>query len=65
MVGWRYYPMTRVLDVPLTTSQLTTFSLWKRVNSISHHVGRSKEISSTPPCALPVLAVRAVEQIVS
>ena len=62
MVGGRYAPMIGVRDVPLTTSKLTMSSLWKRVDSRLHTIGCYRETRSTPPCAPPALAGRAVEQ---
>ena len=60
MVGWRYDPMTGVLDVPLMTSQLTTFVLWKCVDLRLHPVRRTRETSTTHLCSLPSLAGWAV-----
>ena len=58
----RYDPMIRVQDVPVTTSHLTMFGLWKRVDSRLHTVGQSRETRPTTPCTLTALAVRANEQ---
>ena len=48
--------MTGVLDVTLTTSQLTTFGPCKRVDSRLHPVSRSLETSATSPYVPPDLA---------
>ena len=40
MVGGKYYPSTGVLNMPLTTLYITTFGLWKCIESIFRSVGQ-------------------------
>ena len=65
MVSGSYSSMTGVWEVPLTTSHLTTFGLWMRVDSRFYPVGWSHETRPTPPCAPPALAGRSFEQTMS
>ena len=65
MVGGRYDKMRGVRDVPLTSSQLTTFGLWKHVDSRLHPIGRSHETSTIPPCAMLDLDDRCTKQTMS
>ena len=47
----KYDPMSGVRCLPVTTSQLTTFGLWKHIDSTLHLPGRS--LRPTPPLRPP------------
>ena len=49
----RYATMIELLEVPVTTSQLTMFYPRKRFDSRLHPFGRSHKTRITPLCALP------------
>ena len=53
----RYVPMNGVSLLPVTTSQLTAFGLWKRIDSILHPCVQSWTTSPTPLCAPPAAGV--------
>ena len=57
MEGGRYAPMSGVRLLLATTSQLTTFGPWKRVDLTLHPFGRSYTTRPAPPCAQPASAV--------
>ena len=49
----RYAPMIGVSFTLVTTSQLITFGLWKRVASTLQPCGQYQMTRHTPTCALP------------
>ena len=56
--GRRYNLMTRVQRLPIMSTYITMFDLWKRVNLMSHPSGLSIEKIPIPPFALtPSVAV--------
>ena len=52
--GGRYSLTSRCCLMPETTSHLTTFGLWKRVESTLHPWGHYLTTRPTPPCVPPV-----------
>ena len=61
MVGGRYDPIIGVRDVPLKTSQLTTFGPWKRVNSMLQAFGIYQMTRPNPPYTPPEAVTDAGE----
>ena len=63
--GRRYFPMTDVQKSPVTSSQITIFGLWKRVDSMLQTWYQSQTTSPNPPCDPPATVVATLENTTS